>query len=89
MRLISKYVLSVAGSKAEEACGMDQLYVALESGITKGGIHAMQLLWEQQLTEEEWGFLLVDAANTFNEGNCSVMFWMLHHKWPSGSWFRN
>jgi hypothetical protein len=47
----------------------------------------MRLLWEQHSMEEEWGFLLVDAANAFNEGNRIVMFWTLRHEWPSGARF--
>jgi hypothetical protein len=86
MRLISKCVLNVAGGEAKEACGVDQLCVGLESGI-EGGIHAMRLLWEQHSAEEEWGFLLVDAANAFNEGNRIAMFWTLRHEWPSGARF--
>jgi hypothetical protein len=86
MRLFSKCVLCVAGGEAKEACGVDQLCVGLESGI-EGGIHAMRLLWEQHAMEEEWGFLLVDAANAFNEGNRIAMFWTLRHEWPSGARF--
>ena len=86
MRLISKCVLHVAGGEAKESCGIDQLCVGLESGI-EGGIHAMRLLWEQHSAEEEWGFLLIDAANAFNEGNRIVMFWTISHKWPSSARF--
>ncbi len=86
MRLISKGVLHVAGGEAKESCGVDQLCVGLKSGI-EGGIHAMRLLWEQHSAEEEWGFLLIDAANAFNEGNWIVMFSTIRHKWPSGTRF--
>ena len=33
------------------------------------------------------GFLLIDALNTFNEENCTVMLSYLGHEWPSGAWF--
>jgi hypothetical protein len=62
MRLSSKCILFVAGGEAKESCGVDQLCAGLEAGI-EGGIHAMRLLCETHLAEEEWGFLLVDARN--------------------------
>jgi hypothetical protein len=65
---------------------MDQLCAGLEAGI-EGGIQAMHLLRDQHASEEEWGFLLVDARNAFNEGNRTVMLWTVHHKWPSGARF--
>jgi hypothetical protein len=58
----------------------------LEAGI-KGGIHAIVELWQQHKEEEEWGFLLVDASNAFNELNQTSMLWMIQHEWPSGAWF--
>jgi hypothetical protein len=70
--LTAKCVLFVAVGEAKEECGMDQLCAGLEAGI-EGGIHAMRLLWDMHLAEEEWGFLLVDAKNAFNEGNWRAM----------------
>ena len=53
---------------------MDQLYRLLEAGIYRV-IHALQLLWQQHAQEEDWGFLLVDAHNAFNEENRTTMLW--------------
>ena len=39
----------------------------------EGGIHAMHLLWAHNSQEEDWGFLLIDAQNTFNEENRTAM----------------
>jgi hypothetical protein len=58
----------------------------LEAGI-EGGIHAMLQLWELHRQEEEWGFLLIDAKNAFNEQNRTGMIWTVRHEWPSGTRF--
>jgi hypothetical protein len=65
---------------------MDQLCAGLEAGI-EGGIHVMQALWDLHETEENWGFLLIDASNAFNEQNRIKMLWAVGHKWPSGARF--
>ncbi|WP_288993061.1 hypothetical protein, partial [uncultured Marinobacter sp.] len=85
-RAIAKSVLHIAGKGAKEACGIDQLCAGLESGI-EGAIHAMQHMWELHKAEEEWGFLLIDAKNAFNEQNRIAMLWTVRHEWPSGARF--
>ena len=40
----------------------------MEEGI-EGGIHGMRLLWAHHSQEEDWGFLLIDAWDEFNEEN--------------------
>lgn len=37
--------------------------------------------------EEEWGFLLIDARNAFNEMNRHPMLWTTRHEWPNGACF--
>jgi hypothetical protein len=81
-RLAAKVTLLVSGCNAKERCGIDQLCAGLEAGI-EGGIHAIDELWRQHEEEEEWGFLLVDAANAFNELNRTAMLWTIRHEWPS------
>ena len=44
------------------ACQYDQLCAGLKVGIDDA-IHGVQALWDENLTTEEWGFLLVDAKN--------------------------
>eukprot|EP00978_Attheya_sp_CCMP212_P013894 scaffold35059_cov31-Attheya_sp.AAC.1 len=58
----------------------------LEAGI-EGSIHAVNELWGAHEEEDEWGFLLVDATNAFNEGNCIMILWTVRHEWPSGARF--
>ena len=47
----------------------------------------MRVLWEEHKKEEDWGFLLIDACNTFNEDNWTSMLWDVRHEWPSGVQF--
>ena len=65
---------------------MDKLAGGVEVGI-EGAIHSMRLLWEQHSQEEEWGFLLIDAYNAFNEENRTAMLWAVRHEWPGGAQF--
>ena len=65
---MEKCLLRVAGPEAKAACGTTQLAGGVEAGI-KGAIHAMRVLWEEQKQEEDWGFLLIDVRNVFNEEN--------------------
>ena len=47
----------------------------------------MRVLWEEHQTEEDWGFLLIDARNAFNEENRTAMLWAVRHEWHSGAQF--
>ena len=47
----------------------------------------MRLLWKQHAQEEDWGFLLIDARNAFNEENLTSMMWEVRHEWPIGARF--
>jgi hypothetical protein len=85
-RLLAKCLFFVAGSEAKEARGIDQLCAGLEAGI-EGGVHAVQNLWELHQHEEDWGFLLIDAKNAFNEQNQTAMLWTVRHEWSPGARF--
>ena len=85
-RLFAKCLLKVTGAEATEACGTDQLCAGLKSGI-EGGVHAMQEVWDEHRMEEEWGVLLIDASNAFNEKERKGMLWTVRHEWPSGARF--
>ena len=82
-RLMVKCLLKVAGPEAKAACGTTQLVGGLEAGI-EGAIHAMRVLFEEHREEEDWGFLLIDARNVFNEENRTAMLWAVWHECPSG-----
>ena len=64
--ILVKCVLVVIGAEAKEACGTEQLCGGLEAGI-EGGKHAVRLLWQKHSQEGDWGLLLIDAQNDFNE----------------------
>lgn len=85
-RLMAKVVLEVAGQEATAACGVKQLCGGLKSGI-EGGIHAMCDQWAAVGEKSEWGAVLVDARNAFNEVFRAPMLWNVRHLWPSGSRF--
>ena len=57
---MEKCLFKVEGQEAKEVCRTDQLCRVMEAGI-KLGVHAMCLLWQQHVQEEEWGFLPIDA----------------------------
>ena len=44
----------------------------------------MWLMWYQNSREEDWGFLLINMCNAFNEKNRTAIMWAVRHKWPSG-----
>ena len=50
-------------------------------------MHDIRLLWNQHSQEEEYGFLLIDARNVFNEENRTEMIWDVWNEWPSGAQF--
>jgi hypothetical protein len=50
-------------------------------------IHAINELWGAHKEDDEWGFLLVDATNSFNEGNHIMILWTVRHEWPLGARF--
>ena len=71
-RMMAKCLLRVAGPEAKAACSTTQLAGGTEAGI-EGAINAMHVLWEEHKNEEDWGFLFIDAHNTFNEENRTAM----------------
>ena len=68
-RLEAKCVLFVCGDEAKGVRGAEQLRASLKAGIEGGGIHAACLPWQTHEAEEDWGFLLVNAKNVFDEAS--------------------
>ena len=83
--IFSKYVIKVTGSEATHTCRDDHICPGFKAGIDRE-LHRVQYIWESNLTEEKWIFLLVDAKNKFNEINRIAMLWTVRHLWPSARW---
>ena len=84
--MLAKCVLAVTRAESKESCGTKQLCGVLEAEI-EGGIPVVRLMWQQYAQEEDWGFLLIDACNAFNEENRTVILWEVRHECPSGARF--
>ena len=61
-RIIGKAIYSAMCGGIESLCGADQLYGGVKSGID-GAIDAMNEMYSQNCTSDDWGVLLVDASN--------------------------
>ena len=85
-RLMAKCLLRVEGPEAKVACDTTQLAGGVEAGIADT-IHAMRVLWEEHIQEEDWIFLLIDARNAFNDKNRTAILWAVCHEWTSGAQF--
>ena len=85
-RTIAKCVLRATGDSAATASGADQLCVGLSVGA-EAAVHTAQTLWRAHADEADYGFLLIDARNAFNEMDRSMMLWNVRHLWPQGAVF--
>ena len=71
-RLFAKILLKVTGIEATMACQGDHMCAGIKAGIY-GTVHRVQATWDKKSTMEDWGFLLVDAKNMFNNNNRIIM----------------
>ena len=85
-RIMAKCVLVVVGLEAKEFCRTEHICIGLEARI-EGGIHTVRLLWQKHAQEEDWGFLLIDVLNAFNEEKLIDILWVGRFEWPSSTWF--
>jgi hypothetical protein len=76
----------VTGREVAAACETDDVCTSLQGGI-EAVIHVMQAIWGSHHMKEEWGFLLIDVKNAFNEIDQTVMLWNVWHEWPPGTRF--
>jgi hypothetical protein len=88
-RLIGKVVALKTKHEVVTEGGKDQLATSLPAAI-EGGAHAMRELWERlgdEVHEDGYGMLLVDASNAFNAVNRTAALWNVRQKWPSAARF--
>ena len=85
-RIIGKAICSATRGDIESLCGADQLCGGVKSGI-EGAIHAMNEMYSQNCTSDDWGILLVDASNAFNSLNRAALLWNARILWPHCSRF--
>ena len=69
-----------------ETCGKEKLYGGMEAKL-EGGIIAMRLLWAHHAQEVDYGLLLIDVCNVFNEDNWKAILWSVQFDSPSGTQF--
>ena len=63
-RLCAKVMTYITGYDVQAECLADQICSGLKSGI-EGSIHAFRNLFND-LAQDGWGLLLMDATNAFN-----------------------
>jgi len=85
-RLFAKCFLAVAGKDAADECGIDNFRGGMSAGI-EAALHSANEVVDGNYETDDWGFILVDARNDFNDLNRYTMLWTVRHLWPSGCRF--
>ena len=73
-RLFAKIIVKVTGPESTMVCQDSQLCAGLNV-LIDGAFHGVQALWDENLSTEEWVFLLVDPNNAFNKINRVGVIW--------------
>ena len=61
-------MLKFTRPEATMAYQYDQMCAGIKS-VIDGAVHGVQPIWDEKLTTEDCGFLLIDAKNAFNRIN--------------------
>ena len=72
-RLCAKVMIDITGDDVQAECLTDQLCSGIKSGI-EGSIHALRAMFDE-LSNDGWGLLLIDASNAFNSVNRAAAIW--------------
>jgi len=72
-RMFAKCLLAVAGKNAADECGIDNLSGGMSAGI-EAAFHSANEVVDGNYETDDWGFILVDARNAFNELNAIRCF---------------
>ena len=75
-RLLCKFMLAVTIGDATVACGSNQVCASLKAGI-EGCTLAPCQIYDQHAMKEDFGFLLIDAKNAFNEMDRHCVLWTI------------
>ena len=67
-RLFDKIVLKSTCRESTVVCQDDKLCAKLKA-VINGAVHRFQAICDEKPAIEDWGFLLVDAKNAFNDIN--------------------
>ena len=78
-RLCAKVMISITGDDVQAECLADQICSGLKSGIERS-IHAFRNLFND-LAQDGWGLLLMDAMNAFNSLSRSAAIWNCRALW--------
>jgi len=76
--LFAKCVLAVAGKDAADECGIGNLSGGMSAGI-KATVYSANEVVDSNYETDDWGFILMDARNAFNELNRYTMLWTVRH----------
>ena len=77
-------VLRFTENKFTNVCQNNSICVSLKAGFN-GAMHGVHAIWDANLSTEDWGLLLVDVNNEFNEINQIRLLWKVCHLWPFGA----
>ena len=84
----AKCVLKLTGTEATNAFQDDHICDSLKV-LIDGSIHGVKDIRDANSSTENWGFLLVNTKNVFNEINRIVMLCMVRDLWPYRAHFFN
>ena len=73
MTPLAPQIRSISSENAADEYGIDDLSREISAGIA-AAVHSAN-----KVEIDDWGFIIVDARNAFNELNRYTMLWMLRH----------
>ena len=82
-RLCAKVMIDITGDDVQAECLADQLCSGIKAGI-EGAIHAFSSMFDE-LSNDGWGLLLMDASNAFNSVNRAAAIWNSRILWSRSS----
>ena len=68
----------MAGPAATQAAGTTKLAISVPASM-EDTVHAALCHWEAKASEPDYGFLMIDARNAFNELDRNMMLYVLRY----------